>query len=160
MPTNTYTPIASVTLATGATEIILSGLPQTFRDLVLVINGTVNSTDTCGLQFNGDTGNNYNSVSMEGNGSSASSSSWTSIAQAFYGVMSTGMTSSIIQIHDYSVTDKQKTFLARTGAAGDRTRAHASRWANTAAITSIRLTTFGGVTYQTGTVVNLFGIVA
>jgi hypothetical protein len=156
--TNTYIALSTITLATAQSSVTFGSIPQTYRDLVLVLNGTMSVVDTIGIRFNSDSGSNYFGVSMNGSGSSASSDTWTSITQAFVGVFATTQTTSIIQIQDYSVTDKHTTILSRTGAAGDRVRAHAFRWANSAAISSITFTSNGGTNYQSGTTFSLYGI--
>jgi hypothetical protein len=161
MPTPTYIALATTTLALPDAEVVFSSIPGTYRDLILLIDGASITTDTVGVRFNGDTGNNYNSVMMQGDGSSATSSSWTSVSQAYFGVMSDSRTNAILQFMDYSATDKHKTFLARQNTAAARTRAHASRWANTAAITSITLGHFNPVTtFSAGTTFSLYGVAA
>ena len=158
MPTSTYTPIASVTLSASASEVVFSGLPQTYRDLILVVTGTATATMTFGVQFNGDTANNYTYVEMTGDGSSASSSSG-SLSQALVGRFTTSQSVSTAQIMDYSATDKQKTVLGRGGASNELVRASASRWANTAAVTSIRVVPLSN-SFASGCTFNLFGVIA
>ena len=158
MPTTTYTPIASVTLSASASEVVFSGLPQSFRDLILVVTGTATATMTFGVQFNGDTANNYTYVEMTGDGSSASSSSG-SLSQALVGRFTTSQSVSTAQIMDYSATDKQKTVLGRGGASNELVRASASRWANTAAVTSIRVVPLSN-SFASGTTFNLFGVIS
>jgi hypothetical protein len=160
MPTPTYTALATVTLGSAASSVTFSSIPATYRDLILVFAGPVSSNDTLGLRFNSDTGNNYNSVSMNGNGSSATSSSWTSVSSGYFGALGTGQNNAIIQVMDYSATDKHKTFVSRSNSQDNQLRAHATRWANTAAITSVIFTSFGGVNYQTGSTFSLYGVIA
>jgi hypothetical protein len=124
--------------------------------LILVIAGTSSPDATWGLRFNGDTGSNYPYVEMNGTGSSATSS--TTTLSYFRAGRTTGTQgTTIIQIMDYSATDKHKTGLSRTGPANEIVRAVASRWANTAAITSI---VTNNVTLSAGTVLSLYGIEA
>jgi hypothetical protein len=161
MPTTTYTPIASITLAATATEVVFSGLPQTFRDLILVINHGTSASPELDVRFNADSGANYAQVVMAGGDSSpvsASSSGQTQI-RAFYNVSTTRQLG-VMQIMDYSVTDKHKTALLRHGLGNtDNVVARAARWSNTAAITSISLTVTTG-NIAIGSTFNLFGIVA
>ena len=70
----TYTPIATYNGDGSATTITFSSIPQTYTDLVLVmpIFTTVNANES--VRINGDTGNNYSSTWITGNGSTAASS--------------------------------------------------------------------------------------
>ena len=143
MPTPTYIPLATKTLTATATSVTFSSISQAYRDLVLVVSGTASagSSRSLFMRFNGDAGTNYSTVSMQGNGSTAASSTST-LAQTFGGFLgATSRTSNVTQIMDYSATDKHKTVLARhdDASTGENTLARASRWANTSAITSIYL---------------------
>jgi hypothetical protein len=160
--TPTYTPLQTITLGSSASSVTFSNIPTSsgYRDLVVVIAGTHTNGDTVGIRFNADSGNNYSSVSMQGNGSSASSSSWSSVSSGYYGVLYSSQGNAIIQVMDYSATDKHKTFLSRSNNAGNLLRAHAGRWANTAAVTSVTLVSFGAESYASGTTLSLYGIAA
>ena len=72
---STYTPIASVTLSAATSSVTFSGIPQTYTDLVVVINAG-NSGGTgygIALQCNNDTGSNYSFTQLYGTGSAATS---------------------------------------------------------------------------------------
>jgi len=155
MPQPTYTPLATVTLGTTAASVTFSSIPATYRDLIFVIQGGLSSIDNILSRYNGDTGSNYSFVLMRGNGSNAASSSGTlSSAPVWYtGNPQNGM--AIIQIMDYSATDKHKTALVRDDTNNNTTNAMATRWANTNAITSIQL--FTG-TFNAGFTFSLYGI--
>ena len=141
--TATYDLIASNVLSSSASSVTFSSIPATYRDLVLVFDGKNAGGGTSGrMQFNGDTGSNYSLVSMYGNGSSTSSGSYASddhIAFSYFVNLFNTIQISTIQIMDYSATDKHKTVLVRNNKADDGVEAIAGRWANTAAINSIRL---------------------
>jgi hypothetical protein len=160
MPTPTYIPLATVTLGSSASSVTFSSIPATYRDLVLVYNGTNNSS-TSGmlLRLNADSGNNYNDVIMANNGNTPTSAtqSSTSNANIFFGT--TVRTLGIAQFMDYSATDKHKAVLIRDNAEGSVVRATAIRWANTAAITSIQVLR-SDTTIATGATFNLYGISA
>jgi hypothetical protein len=157
MPTNTYTPIASVTLSATASEVVFSGLPQTFRDLILVVDGTGTGTMTFGVQFNGDTASNYSYVEMTGDTTANSSAG--SLSQALVGRFTTTQSVSIGQVMDYAQTNKHKTVLARGGPANELVRASASRWANTAAVTAIRVVPLSN-SFASGTTMSIYGVIA
>jgi len=151
-----YIPLATVTLGSSTGTITFSSIPATYRDLILVCQYTNDSNPV--IRFNSDSGNNYAYVRMYGSGSSAASDSGGSEASIAIatGSASTGQTS-VIQIMDYSATDKHKTVLIRNGLASTFVNASANRWANTAAITSV-LFTQG--TYGTGSTFSLYGVIA
>jgi hypothetical protein len=156
MPTPTYTPLANTTLGSSASSITFSSISGSYRDLVLVISGVVNTGTAIYLRFNGDTGNNYSYVRMVGNGSTTSKASGT-ISAAEIGEMFTNEANIIAQVMDYSATDKHKSGLARCNASTNSVFGHAYRWANTAAITSMVVLTSGG-TFNSGTTMALYGI--
>jgi len=161
--TNTYIALSTITLATATSSVTFGSIPQTYRDLVLVIFARSASTDSnLRLRFNGDSGSNYTYVRMFGNGSSAFSDSTGSsglqvarLTQNNAAEYGTGMN----HIMDYSATDKHKTVLSRTGVASAFTFANAGRWANTAAITSLTFTGYdSGFDIGSGTTFSLYGI--
>jgi len=157
VPTNTYTALANYTVAILDSEVVFASIPATYRDLVLVVTGTSDSNSGLYLRFNGDTGSNYTTVGMYGNGSSAISFSQTlSFTNANFISSTQGV--NIIQLMDYSATDKHKTILARASYAGNQAQAAAARWSNTAAITSITLFMDSLRTFQIGTTFTLYGI--
>ena len=158
--TDTYTPLATVTLGASASSVTFSSIPATYRDLILIHAGTSSnaSLNSVLLRFNGDSGSNYPAVVMEGNGSSASSSSYTSSGVVTAYTISSPVSNSVTQIMDYSATDKHKTVLSRKNTSSIVLGALATRWANTSAITSILCLIDSGATFNAGTTFNLFGI--
>ena len=159
MPTPTYTALANITLASSASSVTFSSIPATYRDLVLIITAQrTGSPVNMGLRFNGDTGSNYTQVFMTGTGSATDSgtvSGTNAQIDVYPYAPSSGFNNYILQIMDYSATDKHKTMLRRTNEAGNATEAAAHRWANTAAITSINLAM---VSMNTGSTFALYGI--
>ena len=112
------------------------------------------------MQFNGDTGSNYWWHQIVGNGSSASSygsnATWMQIG---YGPNSSTIpTASIIDILDFSSTNKNKTIRTLTGCAYSGTlniKLMSGSWSNTAAITSISMSEILGG-YQIGSRFSLY----
>jgi hypothetical protein len=161
MPTATYTPLATVTLASTSGSITFSSIPGTYRDLILVIDGNTSGTGVpVGLRFNADSGTNYAGVIMSGSGSAAASSSNSAnnVADIAY-FDNTSKMNAITQIMDYSATDKHKTLLSRSNQAGTYVLAYASRWANTSAITSIQVLPLVS-SLAAGTTLSLYGVIA
>lgn len=157
MPTPTYDLLDSTTLSSSASSVTFSSIDQSYRDLIVVVSGTnATGAQTLRFQANGDTGSNYNSVRMDGNGSSASSLALSAQDNVQLAVFGTTQAVAITHIMDYSATDKHKTLLARGDRADDRTRATAGRWASTSAITSITL--YGSNSYNFDATFSLYGV--
>ena len=162
MPTSTYVALATTTLGGTDASVTFSSIPATYRDLVLVINGSITNYDYILLRYNGDTGSNYPYVDFIGDGSGVYSNSAT-LTGARVGRMSTtaGVISNLVaQIMDYSDTSKHKTTLARGTSPDEMTIGVASRWANTSAITSVTALTLSGESFESGTTLSLYGIEA
>jgi hypothetical protein len=172
MPTPTYTPLATVTLGSATSSVTFSSIPATYRDLIIVVNGrsTESGTnlDTVGGRFNGDAGSNYSYVGMNAgdSGSPSSNSGTTTNFQGGRLATSNGGRTAfgvcVIQILDYSATDKHKTVLSRGASQTEAVAvdANASRWANTAAVTSVLLRTAQGANYVAGSTFDLYGVIA
>lgn len=157
MPTPTYTPIATITLTSSDSEVVFSSIPATYRDLILVFAGSTVYLSGVVVNFNGDnTGTNISQVRMYGPTGSDTLIGHPGIDFAYSTVQST----TIMQILDYSATDKHKSCLVRWNSAGgsDLTVAVAARWANTAAINSIRIYNSSGFT--SGSTFSLYGVIA
>jgi len=148
-------PLQNITLGSAAASVTFASIPGTFRDLVLVshVLSLTGSPTAKGAfaRFNADTGTNYNSVYMYGNGSSTGSDPETNSNTLFWGAFPAAGGNDIWNIFDYSQTDKHKVTLGRANGHGASSWAYAGRWASTAAITSITVTS-----PDTGT--DLFGI--
>lgn len=158
MGSPTYIPLATITLTGTDSSIDFASIPATYRDLVLVVQGTTTTGAGLPMRFNGDSGSNYSNVVAYGDGSSTASGSGSGTSFEL-GYFTTNPAMSIVQIMDYSATDKHKTALIRYGspASTNITAMRAGRWASTAAITSITLTLTTG-SYSSGTTFSLFGI--
>lgn len=162
----TYDSIATTTLSSATTNYTFSSIPSTYTDLVLVLNGSVATVNNSTyLQFNGDaTSNGYSITYLTGNGSTASSSRYTSFNTPYIewnGVpgASTSPNITIVNILNYSNTTTNKTFLSRASNASYGTDAIVGLWRNTAAINSIKIIqpTYN---FNTGTTFTLYGITA
>lgn len=159
MATPTYTPLATVTLASTDSEIVFSSIPATYRDLILIVEGTGSSAAYVRFQVNSDTGNNFSYVQMAGySGGTFTSATTAAFIQPTYSEASQ-KTNSLISFMDYSATDKHKTFLTRAMGydAGLSTWANAGRWASTSAITTVKIYRDAG-SWNSGSTFSLFGV--
>ena len=156
MPTSTYTALQT-TSVTSVSSVTFASIPQTYRDLVLVIEGTNSTAASLLCEANNNVGsNNYPWVYMRGDGSSATSQ--TSASNDFpLGTVYTDRGVTVANFFDYSATDKYTTCLSRNSTAAQRVQAFASYWENTAAITELDVNVSGGT--FTGTL-SLYGIEA
>ena len=160
----TYEPIATTTLGTAATSYTFSSISGSYTDLVLVITGNTNNPTNPVFQFNGDTGTNYSSTFLSGNGTSATSGRTSSLSvlnPTNQGYMtSTSNAVLISNIMNYSNTTTYKTVVSRSNAAATGTDATVGLWRNTAAITSITILTNSANTFSVGNTFTLYGIKA
>lgn len=160
----TWIPMATYTSLAGQGNISFLNIPQTWRDLVVVIQarsvGT--ATDYVSVSLNGDAGANYSRLQMYGDGTTAAGASTSSnIVQGTIPI-STSASSDVsimqMQFFDYVATDRHKLWLTRNSRATTEAFAQVSRWANTSAITSITFTTYTGSAFAAGSTFALYGI--
>jgi hypothetical protein len=162
-----YTALANVTLGSAVLSVTFSSINQGFRDLVVVISGRETATsgnNNSYLRFNTDSGSNYSMVRMSGSGSGSGDSDTVSgVTVAGWAFIENSSTSNftpiIYNIMDYSATDKHKTVLGRGAGASNFVSATASRWANTAAITSVEVRT-STTSFVAGSTISLYGVSA
>jgi hypothetical protein len=163
MPTPTYTALATVTLGSTAATVTFSNIPATYRDLILVVNSKASTTGVEGqLRFNGDSSNAYNWVRMTGNGSTTASTTSTLTHMPLVDAVKATTALDpiyIVNIMDYSATNKHKPILVRSNEASTGTEAFAGRWINTGAVTSVQVRTNTG-SWTAGGRFDLYGIIA
>lgn len=160
----TYQPIANITLGSATASVTFSGITQQYRDLILVWNGKmVSSGDAVRVFLNGDTASNYSSVWMQGSGSTTNSGSESTggfrVGGAAVGLTTTGSDTILFNLMDYSATDKHKTAITRYSGSDTEVVALAGRWANTATVTTVRISGVVG-NFAAGTSVALYGVLA
>ncbi len=158
---STMTPIATQTLSSTTQTVTFSSIPSTYTDLVIVANGNATNSVNVLFRFNGDTGSNYSVTYVYGDGTSAGGYRDTNYTGGFGGnFYTTGRQYSIINIMNYSNSTTYKTFLTRANwGANNEVTASVSLWRNTAAVTSISMTTnLNG--FATGTTFTLYGVKA
>lgn len=171
-----YESIATATGTGSNTSVTFSSIPSTYTSLQ--IRAVYRDTNTPGttrqnlnLEFNGSGGTNYAVHYLQGDGATASAAGFTAYPfVVINGAGAAGNTTanvygaSIIDIHDYASTTRNKTvrYLAgindNTATAGNqRISIGSGLWLSTSAITSIKVIC-GDTAFATNTTISLYGI--
>ena len=157
---STYTPIATTTLGSAASDVTFSSISGSYTDIILVMDAIMSSGDQgVGLRFNGDSGANYSFTFLFGDGSSTTSGRSAPATRIDAGYINTTRSTNIAQIQNYSNTTTYKTLISRFNPSTQYAGAYVGTWRNTAAITSIFLypsTTVG--TFAAGSTFTLYGV--
>jgi hypothetical protein len=165
--TNTYDAIQSYTLTSPSNSITFGSIPQTYTDLILVVQakGSASTGSNPVFQVNGDNGANYSFTFLSGDGTSAASGRVANNSSAVLGMRNSNLTNSdfrynsITHFMNYSNTTTHKTIISRSNDAGQLTEFCTNLWRSTAAITSINCI-IGTVNYVAGSTFSLYGIKA
>jgi len=166
MALQSMTALANITLGEASSSVLFSNISQNYRDLVLVFDGTATAdVSSLRVQANADTGSNYSFTRAGGNGSTTFSSAPTSDFVPLVwsnNALNTTKSNAILQVMDYSATNKHKAFLVRennNNPTGSAVVMYASRWANTAAINQLRIFVVGN-SIASGSTFSLYGRIA
>ncbi len=158
MPTSTYTALATITLSSTDSSIAIANIPSTgYRDLVLVMRPIMTSSGSeARITINGDTGANYPMIYVGGSGGGPFALPAT--GNTYYDANQMDTTAiGVYNFLDYSATDKHKIILHRTSRPGNYTLMQATRWANTAAISTLTIYPATG-SFDVGSIFSLYGI--
>lgn len=152
---NSYESIATTTVGSGgAADVTFSSIPSTYTHLQVrgisrsTYNGAANENQFLYMQFNSDTGANYDAHRLIGNGSSASASASNNRNQMIPNWITTLNSTasvfggSVIDILDYLNTNKYKTVRSIGGVDDNVSGAvvyYSNLWRSTSAITTIKL---------------------
>lgn len=164
MPTKTYKPIATTTLASAANSYTFTSIPSIYTDLVLVITATSSTDANIYLRVgNGsiDSGNNYSFTLLVGDGTTATSGRGTN-ATVMIGTntgsdLNNKWCMTVAHFMNYANTTTYKTVINRTSGGASETVANVGLWRNTSAINQIQVTT-AGPNYSAGSTFTLYGI--
>jgi hypothetical protein len=160
--------IAGSTVGVGGTaNFEFNNIPQNYTHLQLRIFGRSTlsaSLDNLSMYFNNDTGNNYATHFLSGNGSAQTSNAFTSqprfyIPSLFPAATSAQFASTIIDVLDYTNTSKNKTIKILTGFDANGSGAASlvsGLWMSTAAITRFNAETSANIV--AGSRFDLYGI--
>lgn len=162
---STYTPIATNTLGTATGSVTFTSISGSYTDLLIIINTKASNLTNSYCRVNGDSGTNYSSTFLSGDGSTASSaraSNNNAINVEYQAYIDTSNFDYIAKVNfmNYSNTTTYKTLLQRADNATQGTDAIASMWRSTSAITSIEFFLTSGRTFAVGSTFTLYGIQA
>ena len=166
-----YNSIASTIVGSGgAADITFSNIPSNYQHLQLRgiarASGGASGTSTLQFQANGDTGSNYSSHFLIGDGGSVSSVAYTSDSYFAIGSINNDaagiFATFVMDIFDYTSTNKHKTVKTLTGLdknGSGNVALISSVWRNTtiAAITSLKIT-IAGLNFAQNSQIALYGI--
>lgn len=161
--------LISTAYGTGSSgTITFSSIPSTYKHLQIRATASKDTAGNIefGLQFNGDAGSNYTWHRLTGNGSSVSSGWYGGLGGASYVGYATGTgtsnatASNIIDILDYTNTNKNKTIRSLVGyhtSSDNSIRLNSGIWFSTAAISSLSIT-YGGYNFTSISRFSLYGV--
>jgi hypothetical protein len=159
---NTYVAIATQTLSSNTT-VTFTSIPQTYTDLVLVINGLSTADEGAEYQVgNGsiDTASNYSRTRFMGS-STTTSSFRASNQDRFlcdgFSNNSAYASTQIVQFMNYSNTNTFKTVLFSGSSTQTYILKQVGLWRSTSAINTIKVAGYNG-NLTSGTIVSLYGI--
>jgi hypothetical protein len=162
----TYEPIATTTLGSAQSSVSFSSISGSYTDLVFIVNGTRSDTSNTYLRVgNGsvDTGSNYSTTYLYGNGSSAASSRQSNSSNGVLldavGDNPSTIATYIINFQNYSNTTTNKTLLNRRSHSANEALACVGLWRSTSAINTITIYPSSG-TFSSGSIFTLYGILS
>jgi hypothetical protein len=171
-PDGAYDALGTVTLSATASSITFAGIPNTYKHLQIrgiLRDSRADFINTVGLRFNSDSGSNYPSHTLWGDGSSAgayysglqsqadvSVSAGSTVASNIFGGM-------VLDFLDYANVNKNKTIRALTGMDANGSgelRFSSGLWLSTSAVNSITLfPRFGSSpVFSVNSTLSLYGI--
>lgn len=171
-PTPTYTKIGAQTLTGNSTSVTFSNIPQNFTDLVIIVSGVGAVQDGYSIlcqvgNTSIDTGSNYSTTRIGGNGTATSSGRATAASymrlQNLTGQSTTSgnVTNLLINFMNYSNGTTFKSVINRanqTNGSYPGVELLINLWRNTSPINIIQLFPFTGASFATGSTFTLYGI--
>jgi hypothetical protein len=145
-----YESIQTVTVGSGGTSTLtFSSIPSTYTHLQVRSLAKNSTTTNVWMRINSDTGANYATHYLNGDGSSASASNYINQGDGIFYGYNTGLQSStaVLDLLDYANTNKFKTTRSLTGfdANGSgQLYLWSGLWRSTAAVNSLTIYSQGG----------------
>lgn len=175
MANPTYIQISKITVpAGGSTTALFSSIPQTYRDLHLVMSirfdTSSRTTDTPIIYFNADQStSNYPNFLMRGNASSATGGNSSGYAGFYGGEINAGQatanafSNADMYIGDYATNGTYKSAIWNTINPSNAqstvyTQVSMGTWSGTSPITSITMYDLAGGKFVEGSTLTLYGI--
>ena len=158
----TYDFIAEATIVTAGPSVTFSSIPNTYTDLVILLNMKGAAPANVFFRFNGDSGTNYRATGFSGTGSAGVGTSSTNDAQ--WGMTWTGASANDIwvggevHIFEYTNTNMWKNMVSRYSSSNEATFM-TGQWSDTTAINTILISSLGN-NYAVGSMFSLYGIKA
>jgi hypothetical protein len=152
--TNSYESIATVSVGSGgSSSISFTSIPSTYQHLQVRLiakdSRGVGNLSNLYMTFNSDTGANYATHQIYGDGGGAGAAASTSTTSMFFGYCASGTTianmfgATVTDVLDYANTSKYKTIRSLTGGDNNGSGVVALTsgvWMNTGAISTITIT--------------------
>jgi hypothetical protein len=171
---SSYESISSQTLGSSSSTVTFSSIPGTYKSLqiraILRDTNATNSDYGFAIRVNSDTGSNYAFHNLYGDGTSPAAFSTASASRiiSIFGAPLDGTTAStfgstVIDIHDYASTTKNKTIRGFAGSNTNTTSTNfgvalfSGLWMSTSAVTSISIIS-EGTSFKSGSTFALYGI--
>jgi hypothetical protein len=174
MPTPTYVALSKTIVATPATSLTISGIPQTYDDLLIItaMRSTYPGlyTNFMTVRWNGDsTGSLYSDTSLYGTGSAVSSTRQTAAGRNYPFYINADLSTSNVfsngEIYVPNYTTSSNKVITSTGIAENNSTTNnfvyigAGLYTGTSAITSIVLLSNGGTPgFDVGSRIDIYGI--
>ena len=157
----TYEPLTTTTLTSATAEVVFGSIPNTYTDLVLIVNGGFTQVNqSFYFRFNSDSSSIYSYTYMAGSGSATSSNKSSGPGIAAYNVNGQSDTllksQATLQLQNYSNTTTFKTCLIR-GNTDLTTQTTVGLYRSTSAINALTILATNG-NLQTGSTFTLYGI--
>ena len=154
----TYTPLATTTLPSSATDYTFNSISSAYTDLVLVFSGTQTSAgNTLYVRFNGDTASNYSYQLLYASGASRNATTQILMGGNNSGI--SGQCMAIVRVQNYASTSSYKSMFSRYGCGSTEQNSVVGTWRSTAAINSITVR-IDANSIAAGTMMTLYGIKA
>lgn len=164
----TYEPIQTYTVPSATATVTLSSIPSTYTDIVVVGSNLLLTSSGLSIfaRVNGDSGSNYSSTILQGNGSTVNNGARSNNIQGlvtggtFTGAGNTTPAFFTLHLMNYANTTTYKTALYRYGLSSAEVEMGVDLWRNTSAINSITFRNDGAANWAAGCVFTLYGIKA
>jgi hypothetical protein len=169
--TNSYESIQTVNVTSTTGSISFTSIPSTYKHLQIRLSARNNFAGSGGgisalMRLNGDSSGNYTHHRLVGDGSSASAGAATGVSYTQIGYMSrngdtSNYSASIVDILDYTNTNKNTTVRTLSGAdynGSGYIQLWSGLWLNTAAVTSIEIYPDGAASWLADSKFALYGI--